>query len=315
MTTPLAPASQPKSLRAFTWITRALLVVWAGFWAWFVVMVSLGEPPPPPWWIPTAWLGGLAALVALTWWRPAVGGVVLLAAGLWAARYFPNSQTRLLLAMPSIVLGLVALATSWSARRLAPAVMFLLCLPLFGCLAPQDPADLPYRTSSILRHDNGRLQRGHLVEETTLEGLPARRWVWLYEDGRLDNIELARDLSVQGHAFPQGTRVFFDREGHLAHAWLSANTTLDGLPCRGRWKIDTAFHPNGHVRAFFPPEDYEIDGVLCEASVFHPVYLHPDGHLAQCKLARDVVLDGRTFERGTILALDASGKAMVSSHS
>ena len=34
--------------RVLLLVLRGLLLAWAGFWAWFVVMVSFGEPPPPP---------------------------------------------------------------------------------------------------------------------------------------------------------------------------------------------------------------------------------------------------------------------------
>jgi hypothetical protein len=134
--------------------------------------------------------------------------------------------------------------------------------------------------------------------------------VWWYADGKLDNVELALEHVVAGHRFPAGTRVFFDPEGRLAHAWLSEDAWIDGHPCRGRWKIDTAFHPNGRVRAFFPPEDLEMDGVLCEASVFHPVYLFPDGRLEQCKLARDLERDGQSFERGDEVRFDEQGRPL-----
>lgn len=299
-----------RGLRLLRGGLRGLLLLWAGFWAWFVVAVSLGEAPAPPWWIPAAWLASLAGLVVLCWRWPALGGALLVAAGLWAGVYFASSGARALLAAPAVALGLGCLALAFGARAVARAAVVLLALTLSacGCLVPQDPADLPYRTSSILRHENGSLRRAFLVEETELEGLPCRRWVWWYEDGRLDNFELAEERVVQGHAFPSGTRLFLDREGRLAHAWLARTTVVDGRPCRGKWKIDTAFHPNGRVKAFFPPEDHEIDGVLCTASVFHPVYLHPDGRLRQCKLARAVTLAGRTFPRGATLTLDEAGR-------
>jgi hypothetical protein len=241
--------------------------------------------------------------VALAWKRPRAGGLVLVAAAVWAGLAFPNSGARALLAAPALALGIASCALGWGGRRVAGAALLLLGVGLAGCLVPQDPADLPFRTSSILRHENGQMQRAWLVEETELGGYPCVRWVWWYEDGSLDNVELARDLEVQGHALPAHTRIFFDREGRLAHAWLSEETVVDGLPCRGRGKIDTAFHPNGRVKAFFPPDTITLDGVACAASVFAPVYLYPDGHLRQCKLAADVTLAGVTHRRGETVEL------------
>ncbi len=297
----VAPAS-----RVLRLLLRGLVLAWAGFWAWFVVMVSLGESPPPPWWIPVAWLAGLATSVVLVWKWPKVGGLALVASGVWAAVYFDNPSARALLAAPALVLGIGCLVLG-RARGVANAALLFLCVTLCACLTPQDPADLPFQTRSILRHEDGRIRRAFLLEVTELAGFPCQRWVWWYEDGRIDNLELARDRAVQGHDFSAGTRLFFDREGRLAHAWLPEDAMIDGRPCRGGMKIDTAFHPNGRVCAFFPPDALEIDGVLCTASVFHPVYLHPDGRLRQCKLARDVTLDGHAFEKGETLRLDESG--------
>ncbi|HEX6886293.1 MAG TPA: hypothetical protein VF530_23160 [Planctomycetota bacterium] len=302
--------TERRGLRLLRGGVRGLLLLWAAFWAWFVVVVSLGEAPAPPWWIPAAWLASLAGLVVLCWRWPGLGGALLLAAGLWSGAYFANGGARALLAAPAVALGLACLAQAFGSRFVARAAVVLLGLTLTGCacLVPQDPADAPYRTGSFLRHPDGSLRRAYLLEETELEGLACRGWVWWYEDGRLDNLELAHERVVQGHAFPAGTRLFLDREGRLAHAWLARTTQIDGLPCRGKWKIDTAFHPNGHVKAFFPPEDHEIDGFLCTASVFHPVYLHPDGRLRQCKLARAATIGGRTFRAGAKLTLDEAGR-------
>jgi hypothetical protein len=289
---------------------RVLLAAWAGFWGWFVLAVSYGgAEAAPPWWIPAAGLGVLAVLVVLGWKRPLAGGIALVAVGLAAAAFFPNPAARALLAAPAVLLGLGCIALSRHERRFAGAALLLLAISFAGCSTPQDPADLPYRTSSILRHASGALQRAALVEPAEISGYPCQGWLWWHADGSFDNLELSRDHVVQGHAFAAGTRVFFDAEGRLAHAWLEQDAQVDGLPCRGRWKIDTAFHPNGHVKAFFPPRDFEIDGVLCEASVFHPIYLHPDGRLRQCKLARDAEIDGRPRAKGDVVTLDATTPA------
>ena len=96
----------------------ALLVLWAGFWAWFVVAVSLGEKPAPPWWVPAAWLVGLGGLTAAGLLRPQVGGALLCAAGAFCAVYFRNPWAELMLAAPALLLGVGAVLIG---RRLAAA--------------------------------------------------------------------------------------------------------------------------------------------------------------------------------------------------
>src|SRR5262245_53435174 len=90
--------------RALRWLVRGLMLAWAGFWVWFVIAVSVGEPPPPPWWIPAAWLSSLTALVLLGWKRPTLGGLAFLGAGGWAAIYFATPGARALLAAPALLL-------------------------------------------------------------------------------------------------------------------------------------------------------------------------------------------------------------------
>jgi len=95
-------------------VLRMLLVVWAGFWAWFVLAATFGgSEAPPPWWIPAVGLSTLALLVVLGWKRPTAGGIALLAAGLAAAAFFDNPWARALLAAPAVLLGAGCLALRW----------------------------------------------------------------------------------------------------------------------------------------------------------------------------------------------------------
>jgi hypothetical protein len=184
----------------------------------------------------------------------------------------------------------------------AALIAFVCC-----CRVSQDPRDLPFRTGTIDRRADGTLERALLVEPAELDGYPCKGWVMRHDNGRLQSFHLSADLTLQGHLLPADTRVFFDRDGKLAHAWLPRETTLAGHACRGSMKIDTAFHPDGSIAAFFPPDDVRIDGILCEASVFHPVYLHPNGRLRQAKLAEAVRVGERVFERGATITLDEAG--------
>lgn len=196
-----------------------------------------------------------------------------------------------------------------SRRRLERSAIVVLAACFVSCCAvEQEAGDLPYRSGTILRHENGTLRRGKLLEATEFQGLPCRSWLWWHDDGKLESAELARNFTYQGHDFPEGARLFLDREARLVHAWLGSDRVVDGRLCRGGGKIDVSFHPNGNVKEFFPPEDVVIEGVPCEASPFHPVALHPDGRLRRCKLASDWSVDGRTFEKGSLLELDERGR-------
>jgi hypothetical protein len=95
-------------------VLRALLVVWAAFWAWFVIAASFGgTEAPPPWWIPTAWLSTLVLLLVLCWKRPTACGIALVVLGLAAAGFFDNAWARALLAAPAVLLGAGFLALGW----------------------------------------------------------------------------------------------------------------------------------------------------------------------------------------------------------
>jgi FtsH-binding integral membrane protein len=102
--------NRPMLHRVLRFVWLGLVLWWAGFWAWFVVAVSIGESKPPPLWIPLAWLASLAGLVVLSWKRSTLGGIALITAGFGAALYFPDASARALLAAPAIALGFGGLA-------------------------------------------------------------------------------------------------------------------------------------------------------------------------------------------------------------
>jgi hypothetical protein len=112
-------------------LLRALLIVWAGFWAWFALAVAYGgAEAPPPWWIPAGMLAVLALLVLLAWKRPMAGGIALVAAGAAAASFFRHPATQALLAAPAILLGIGCLALRWRERRILGAACLALAFLL-----------------------------------------------------------------------------------------------------------------------------------------------------------------------------------------
>lgn len=100
-----ASSQPPKASPALT-IARVLLVLWAGFWAWFVASVGLSEGLfSSPY--PATGLALLAVLVAAAWRKPVLGGLLLLAFAAFSAYLFrAGAQALLGVSLPALLLGL-----------------------------------------------------------------------------------------------------------------------------------------------------------------------------------------------------------------
>lgn len=199
--------------------------------------------------------------------------------------------------------------THFAARRALLAVL----LAATSCCTVQcrDPEEPDYARGTVERWEGGTLRRGRLARPRELGGLPCRGWVHFRADGRLESAELERDTSLAGHVLPEGTRVFLDGQGRLESCWLGRSTVLQGFACRGGNKIAAAFHPDGSLAAFFPPEDVVVDGIPCRRTGQCPVTLHPDGSLAGCELAADARIGGVSARRGQRVRLDAEGRLVA----
>ena len=99
---------------------RVLLLVWAGFWTYFVIGASItGGATSIPY---ASWvLGILTGLCVCAWFRPRLGGRLLLVAGVASALFFRDGFTSLTLTVPAFILGLaffqIGDIASVSARR------------------------------------------------------------------------------------------------------------------------------------------------------------------------------------------------------
>ena len=77
---------------------RTILLVWAGFWTWFVTMVMTSEPPAVE---PVIALAILWATTALAWFFPRFGGLVLVALSTFWLWRFGNDAALWLIALPA----------------------------------------------------------------------------------------------------------------------------------------------------------------------------------------------------------------------
>lgn len=119
-----SPSPSRPSSRCHTslhWSGALPLLVWCGFWSWFVLanLVSDGLALPPVLALATLW-----GATALTWWRPRLGAIALLAiAGLALCGLHSDSPVRLvpvwLIAVPCSAVA--AIAWLGDSRRPTPA--------------------------------------------------------------------------------------------------------------------------------------------------------------------------------------------------
>ncbi len=105
---------------AFKWGPRLACLAWAGFWAWFVVVVGVSDIRSGlhgTGAVMAAWLAGLGALTFTLWRWPRIGGLVFIAAAIAAAVYFASPGARLLLSLPALVIGAAAVLSPRPARE------------------------------------------------------------------------------------------------------------------------------------------------------------------------------------------------------
>jgi hypothetical protein len=69
------------------------------------------------------------------------------------------------------------------------------------------------------------------------------------------------------------------------------------------------FHPNQRVSMLHLARILDIDGVPCASGrdLHMALNFHPNGRLASARLAREHVLAGRAFPRGTHVGFDKKG--------
>jgi len=96
-------------LRAVRIGLKLILIPWAGFWTWFVLMgaIDSGWAAAP---YAARILVPLLGLTVACWFWPRVSGFLLILAGIFAWSYFHHGFTQMTLAAPAIVVGLLLAA-------------------------------------------------------------------------------------------------------------------------------------------------------------------------------------------------------------
>ncbi len=148
--------------------------------------------------------------------------------------------------------------------------------------------------------------------DVEVAGIPCRAGeAWFDRKGDLIGAMLSREWVFGTRRFGAGSffRYYRGREdGRLNDVKLGADQEIDGLPCLGgtvAW-----FHPNQRVSALNLASDREVDGIPCASgeNLILALNFHQDGRLASAVLAREHVVVGQRYERGTLLRFDRDGR-------
>jgi hypothetical protein len=132
---------------------------------------------------------------------------------------------------------------------------------------------------------------------------------WFGRKGELIGATLSRERSFSLRRFVAGSffRYYTAHDERLNDVKLGADQEVDGLPCLGGTTV--WFHPNQRVSSLHLASDRDFDGIPCASGENSLLALnfHRNGRLAGAVLARDHILVGREFPRGTHVSLDQNG--------
>jgi hypothetical protein len=149
-----------------------------------------------------------------------------------------------------------------------------------------------------------------LKEDVEIAGIPSRGEAAFGRKGDLISGTLSREWLFGTRRFGANSsfRYYRGREdGRLNDVRLGVDQEIDGLPCLGGTLV--WFHPNQRVSSLHLASDRDVDGIPCYSGkdLTFALNFHPNGRLAAAVLARDHVLIGREFPRGTHISLDGKG--------
>jgi len=145
-------------------------------------------------------------------------------------------------------------------------------------------------------------------EDIEVAGVPCRRGeAWFGRDGGLIGAALSREWQFGTRSFSVDSFFRYYRgqqDGRLNDVKLGGDQEVDGLPCLGGTLV--WFHPNGRVSSLHLAGDRDVDGIPCASGrdLHWALNFHKNGRLAAAMLAREHVLAGQTFPRGTRVSFD-----------
>lgn len=199
-------------------------------------------------------------------------------------------------------------------RRLLPRLALLLLLPAALVAAGwQRNVTLHGVLFTKVRTDDSGLHLGQIDTETVVGGRACSPgWLHLHPDGTPAAFTAAHDIVLARVTIPAGSWVMQNPEGVITVCAFPRDTEVQGHRCRGTGGpkgVQTAFHPDGALKNFFPVTAETIDGVSCAPGLVRgAIELHANGRLKSCLLGAPWIHAGRKLAKGTRITLTTDGQ-------
>ena len=127
-----------------------------------------------------------------------------------------------------------------------------------------------------------------------VQGLSCQVPIQYHPDGKLKSCILARDDTLSGQPFPEGTRLAFTETGDLWRCYLSKDSEIHGYLCKGdKDGFRTLFYSVDKLKRIWLARDEIIDNVPCARYDYfsrNDVTFHENGRLKSCKLSDDFIV-------------------------
>ena len=154
-----------------------------------------------------------------------------------------------------------------------------------------------------------RVTVNYLKEPANIQGYPCRRGkVRFHFNDSLLSFKSAADIRLANGIIPAGSTIYLYNNGRPENVWLSGDTEIQGYKISSRERLKGSllgFYSGGELRKFMPVTDVDVDGISCNHEEY--VVLYPDGSLMSCHLSRDVREMDQYFPAGTPILKDEKG--------
>ena len=149
----------------------------------------------------------------------------------------------------------------------------------------------------------------HLAQSSSIQGYPCKRGkVRFHFNDSLLSFRAAEEIRLDGGIIPAESRIYLYNNGRPENIYLSANAVIQGYEISSKKRMQGAhlgFYADGTLRKFWPANNVEIENIPC--SHMHEIELYPDGSLLHGHLAGEFQEGTHRFPVGSHILRDMGG--------